>query len=709
MEKKFWYQKQLRILQTVLRESDQQGYDAEKVVAYMKKTHTNCIVVNAGGIVDFFPNETDLSRRNQFMGEADILKELVEECHKNNIRVMVRVDFRGVEKQRYEQRPDWFAQDKDGGPVLGWNFIYKPCYNSYYANEHAEEFIYKMLQKYDLDGVWENSVGFGSGPCYCKRCQSLYKQETGQDIPKGEDYHSHEYDKYRKWKADCADRHLRRMRNAVKYFGEEKAFCAEIFGMFHASNAWMTGIDLYNAKSRFDFLVSPAFLDGSASEKSKWDNLMYAGSSIRFLKSIDPEKEAVLLYGNNGTKWRYIKAPQIETKIWMWEAAAVGGGFWNCMFNGQCPDETVDRRNAYIEKEVYEYLEEHQKELEGKRPVADVGIYYSKPSRDFFGNDKEELDEYGVFIKGAERILTENHISWEFIPDLEFNHERIKNLKVLLLPNAACISEKHMDIIREYVSAGGGIVASYKTSLFDENGKGRADFGLADLFGCSWSGIERDTSADCYQKIQREHPLLENMEAENTELLMNEGRTLLCQEISDENERQKVCTYVPKIENQPPEFAWIKSMDTVYPTVMTSRYGKGKVVYFSNQADKLCYTNGHEDFLNLYKNAIDWVKKDNLRLYTNAPSSVHITWMECPGRPKEKIISFVNVTAGSGRPIQEIIPVHNITTKLYSAGNLKNYDIWKGGKEIEVKQTSDGLMIRIPKLTEFAAIWIETK
>lgn len=36
-EKKYWYQKQLRILQTVLREPDIINYDAVAVVKYMKK------------------------------------------------------------------------------------------------------------------------------------------------------------------------------------------------------------------------------------------------------------------------------------------------------------------------------------------------------------------------------------------------------------------------------------------------------------------------------------------------------------------------------------------------------------------------------------------------------------------------------------------------------------------------------------------------
>ena len=93
---KYWYQKQLRMLQTVFREPDIMHYDAVSVVDYLKKTSTNCIIVNAGGIVDFFENDTELGQKNPFMTTEDMLRDLTGECHDNGIRVMVRVDFRGV-------------------------------------------------------------------------------------------------------------------------------------------------------------------------------------------------------------------------------------------------------------------------------------------------------------------------------------------------------------------------------------------------------------------------------------------------------------------------------------------------------------------------------------------------------------------------------------------------------------------------------------
>src|SRR5688572_22991093 len=63
-EKLFWYQKPLRIMHTVLRESDAKDYDARAVVDYLKKNGSNTLCVNAGGIVDFFQNPLPAANLN---------------------------------------------------------------------------------------------------------------------------------------------------------------------------------------------------------------------------------------------------------------------------------------------------------------------------------------------------------------------------------------------------------------------------------------------------------------------------------------------------------------------------------------------------------------------------------------------------------------------------------------------------------------------
>ncbi|MDR1536616.1 MAG: hypothetical protein LBU32_01220 [Clostridiales bacterium] len=596
-----------------------------------------------------------------------------------------------------------------GNPKTGWGgAIFKPCYNGVYANEHAAAYIKEMMETHDIDGVWENSVGFGDGPCYCPRCRDGYQRAAGEEIPEGADYASPVFARYRKWKAECAMKYIRLMRGTVKGFGQVKAYCAEVFGMFHASAAIQTGIDLYVAKDCFDFLVSPAFLDGAAQPDRIWDDFTFSSSSMKFLRSICPDKQVVMLTGNNGTKWRYAKAPSVETRLWMWGGASVGSGFWNCMFNGQHPGASPDRRNSLIESPIHSYLKENEELLQGLAPVADGGIFFSKPTRDSFGSELIDKDRYGLFIKGAERALTQSHIQFSFVPDLGFSLDSLRNVKVLLLTNAAAISDGHASAIREFVRAGGGLVATYESSLYDEEGARREDFALGDLFGVSFTGIIKDTSTDCCQRVvDPEHGIFEGMQADLTDVLMNGGETLLCVPRPDAR-IQCPASYIPRIFNQPPEFAWMPDAEIGFPTIATSTFGMGRVVYFANQADKLCYTNGHEDFVNLYRNAVKWAANSHLSLEeTDMLDSVQITLARSMTSPSGYVLSFVN-TSGGLRPLRHVAPVRNSRCRLFLGAKLEHSKSLCGNAKVSQSSSMEPIEVVVEELDEFASIFINT-
>lgn len=707
MKEKFWYQKNLRILQTVLREIDIINYDAKSVTAYMKESNSNCLVVNAGGIVDFFDNPLDMSNVNRFKTTENVLSDIVREVHAAGMHVIVRVDFRGVEKERYDKHPDWFSANPDQSPRINQQGLISPCYNSYYSNEHAVEFIEYIMKNFGLDGIWENALGFDHGPCYCRRCRDLYFKDTSKQIPVLQDgfrYEEKVFDDYRKWKAVRADMHIKRLRDATKKFGQDKAYCAEIFDMYNVNFSRYTGIDHYNAKRHFDFLVVCIFLN-SRNHNRPYDLINNAASGVRFTRSLEPSKQSINLTGGNGTRWRYTSDPTLETRLWLWEIASVGGGVWNCYFNGQHPGATHDRRNAYSEKDAYTYLAQNSSLIEDMIPMEEVGIYYSKYTRDIFCKPEENLDQYGVFIKGVERVLLENHIQYNFVTDTDFSLDRIKHLKALLIPNGACMPEHDAQVIREYVAAGGGLVASYNTSLYDEYGNQRENFALGDVFGVSYTGINKDTSDDCYQLIsEKSHPVLNGVK--DTDVLINGGQTLLCNPLGDMN-HQTVATYIPFIFNQPPEFAWRKDMKTEFPTITAGSYGKGRVVYFANQTDALSFLNGHEDYTEIYKNAIVNVSTAPFVVSSDAPRSVHINVIEDSAKMK-MVMAFVNVTGTSQRPLKEIVTVSEFTVDVIRPGyTLKEWKSLWDGANVDVESVGGGVRINIKSLNEFKSIEME--
>lgn len=705
-QKSLWYQQPLRILQTVLRETDAKNYDANAVVAYMQKAACNTLVVNAGGIVDFFQNLLPAANLNPFMGERDILKEITTACQAASIRVIGRVDFRGVEEKIYQQFPEWFSIDASGKPVqLSYTRpqLYASCYTGHHRNEHAEKFITYLMQNYALDGIWHNSIGVG-GICHCTHCKSSYQKTTGLKIPDNQHGTEKDLNQYMKWKSQVADQHMERMKQTVKSFGEDKVYTAEVFSMFEAGGRIHSGIDLYNARDHFDFLVSVAFLTEN-SEHIHYEDLSYANTIIKFLKSMAPEKEAIILYGGNGTAHRYVMDPPVDLQVWLWEALAAGGRFWNCSFTGMHPDATHDRRNAFNNTEAYHFVKEHEDVLTHQAPVAQVGIYYSRPTRLFYREQPEEGDRFDAAIKGVESVLMENHIPHDFIADDQLSKERLQKYKLVILPNVRCLSENEMEVLSSYVQEGGNLIATYATSLYDTDGNERKDFGLANVFGCHYTGEKVNTRKDNYQYIlQPEHPIVAE-DSKDTELLINAGFTLLTQAAQD---AQVICTHVPTVHNQPPEKAWVGEWSKEYPTVVENTFGKGKVLYFANQPDQISYEIGHPDARLLLLRSIRYLAEDAIFLESTAPESVHIGLTQSITEPGNYILSLVNTTSAPVRPVRRLLPVSDIHVKLRLEGkSLANHQILR--THGDCKLTSDGQVIEVQlsKLDDFCAIHIQ--
>ena len=690
----YWYEQPLRIQQTVLRQPDVIDYDVDSLVAYLKSTHADVLVINGGGIVDYFQNTLPMANINKYLGDRDLLKEVVEACHANEIKVITRVDFRGVEKERYDLHPDWFGNDPNGNPLL-LNYttpeLCAPCYNSYYRNEHSVQFISTLFEKYNIDGIWHNAVN-DHQTCYCDQCEKKYLEAYNRKIPLG-DGHDNDWEEYYRWKADCADEQLTLMRKTVKKYGEDKVYSAEVFSMFDVTQQKHTGIDLFSASKYFDFLVTVSFL-ASNSANVEYKDISYASDIVKFLKSLQPGKSPVILFGGNGTEHRYIYDPPIDSRLWLWEAVGSGGGFWNCYFNGAYPAVTLDVRNAYVHKDAYEYLKNNAAVTQGLVPVTDIAIFYSKASGQMVGDN-----EFSLPIKGFLRLLHEEHYQYGFISDHQLTMEKLNQFNVLIMPNVVGLKEQDATLIRNWVNEGGKLIATFATSLFDENGERREDFLLADLFGCHFTGNAANTEVDCYQQIVKRTSILDGFD--KTTLIHNGGNTMLC---AINPEAFMITGYLPKINNQPPEFAFPDSWETEYPVIVENSFGKGKVIYFANQPGKLNYTVGHPDYHNLLNNAIITLQGNEETLRTDAPSSVHIYLNKSNKDPELYQLSLINTTSGAMRPMRDLVPIHNITIELPFVINSAEV-ISKFDSKIDINK----MKLHIETLNDFCSLILTSK
>lgn len=117
------------------------------------------------------------------------------------------------------------------------------------------------------------------------------------------------------------------------------------------------------------------------------------------------------------------------------------------------------------------------------KPVADVALLYSYPSMGF----SNEQPQVGFML--ASQMMIQSRLLFDIIFDEHL--EDLSKYKVLFLADQECLGDRQIDLIQGFVSAGGGLVATGQTSLYNEHRKRRRDFGLRQCFGTAaprWNG-----------------------------------------------------------------------------------------------------------------------------------------------------------------------------------------------------------------------------
>src|SRR4029450_5555172 len=175
-----------------------------------------------------------------------------------------------------------------------------------------------------------------------------------------------------------------------------------------------------------------------------------------------------------------------------------------------------DRRWLGVVEDLYRWHHGAERYLRNVEPMARVGLVYSQQTAWFYGGlrARERVEDHAL---GWYQALVEARIPFEMVHDRLLDAEHLAQFKTLILPNIAARSDQQCDRLRAFVKRGGSIVATYETSLYDEWGMKRTDFGLCDLFGVSFKGPAEGPMHNAYLRLEhntaRAHPLLKNLEA----------------------------------------------------------------------------------------------------------------------------------------------------------------------------------------------------
>src|SRR6187402_2399326 len=121
-DRPWWKENNLRVIQTNLPDYEAATLDPDSLVKDLLAFSANTLLINAGGIMAFYPTELDFQYTNPYM-RPRMLGDVVARCHAHHIRVIVRFDFSRVEASIFKAHPDWCYLSPKGERIINTNMI----------------------------------------------------------------------------------------------------------------------------------------------------------------------------------------------------------------------------------------------------------------------------------------------------------------------------------------------------------------------------------------------------------------------------------------------------------------------------------------------------------------------------------------------------------------------------------------------------------
>jgi len=388
---------------------------------------------------------------------------------------------------------DWLQRNVRGEPILyGWPQPtperYLACLNSPSWIKHQKS-VAKLAIDMGFDGIYFDNAFLGREACYCHFCKEKFRnyctRELGQehDLPTKPDWSNPVWQTFINFRYYILTAGLEQLREHVKSVNSEIIF------MF---NALPPPTDLRTATERTWGGVDPCRL-------AKIADLLYFECGDTFpriegqhlITNIETLKYGITAgKGQNITSKGYLPGRPLLTPHQIKLAVAEAAAFC-CSFNAynftameEKPIlEDTGARTALGEYNIF--LEKNEEFYVDTESITDIAVLYSRPTQDWYCNDQNEHDY--AHRRGFDQVLIDSYFLYDIIHDEDITGDFLSKYKVLVLPSVVCMSEEQIDRVKHFVEKGGGLVAIYKTSSYDENYKKRKSYGLAEIFGAHYN------------------------------------------------------------------------------------------------------------------------------------------------------------------------------------------------------------------------------
>jgi len=207
------------------------------------------------------------------------------------------------------------------------------------------------------------------------------------------------------------------------------------------------------------------------------------------------------------------------------------------------------------------------------------------------------------------------------------------------------------------VEQGGSLVATFETSLYNEDGIQRSDFGLSDIFGVSFNKKVEGPMRNSYLKLKADpqtktfHPVVEGME--DAFRIIN---TIYQVNVTPKADFPSPVTLIPTYPDLPMEDVYPRIADTNDREIYLREVGNGRVVYIPGDLDRSFWQLMGLDHGKLLRNAVNWALNEEPVVTVDAPGVMDVTAWKQQNSMTVHLVNLTNPMMMKG-PFRELIPV----------------------------------------------------
>lgn len=664
-----------RVGQLNFNERDPAELDVEGWADYFASAPVDAVLLSVTGIIAFYPTDVPFHRRSRYLNGRDLFGECVTAAKRRGLQIIGRTSPDLNWQDAVEAHPEWFMRHADGSVQVHSEDprLFRTCMFSAYYTDYMPAVMREVNARYDVDGLYTNGwPTWGELPvCHCAICRKL--------PPPGTIDYWHAYN----------DR-VEFLWNQFAAIAREKRpgnlFFANLGGGLRACpnlNRVRRYCSWFNADNQ-----------GRGGEGAP---LWGAAQQGRIAKAVMKSGVVAHLTGAWSTcgtvRWRNAAKSRAEAEMWMGQTLASGAIIYYHWLGGQ-KGLGEDRRWMATGHRYLQWQARHQRHFENRRSLARIAVVMGQRTHLFHTPPGEgRMQE---FLDGLYYVLVEGRFFFDFIHEEDLAALTPDRYRAVLLPNVAWLSDGECAQVAAFAAAGGSVMASFQTGLYDERGRARPQSGLAEVFGLQSAGpVKGPDGNGFYARLEREHPLLDGFK--DTHWIPGGAYRVPVAAAGD-----PVLTVVPAYPAYPPEVSYAPVDRTGEPAAVIREAGSSRRVYFSGDVERAAWRSGQTDLFRLLQNAIRWVAAGDAPATVVGPGLVEcFAWETEPGYAVH-LLNYTNPNLHRGwlrrhYPIGE----QQVRLALPAGRRVTRVELLRSGREAAFAADGGELRITVPQVVDY--------